>query len=283
MVYKCFDKKFFGNDIENENISSKKLAEELQKPIIRKFNKIKLYSRFIDNIWGADLADVQLISKIDKGFRFLLCLIDVHSKYAWVIPLNDKKGITITNAFQKFLDKSKRKPNKIWVDQGSEIYNRSMKSWLEKIFYMEMYSTHNEGRCVAGRFSRILENKIYKYMTSVSKNVYIDKADVNKYNNTYHNTIKMKLADVNSNYIFDSSNEIDEKDPQFKVGDIVRISKYKNTLVKGCTPNWSKEVFVIKKAKHTVPLTYLKGGKLLELSIKKNCKKQIKKNLELKK
>ena len=93
----------------------------------------------------------------------------------------------------------------------------------------------------------------------------------------------MKLADVNSNHIFDSSNEIDEKDPKFKVGDIVRISKYKNTLVKGCTPNWSKEVFVIKKAKHTVPLTYLKGGKLLKLSIKKNCKKQIKKNLELKK
>ena len=108
-------------------------------------------------------------------------LTDVHSKYAWVIPLNDKKGITITNAFQKILDKSKRKPNKIWVDQGSEIYNRSMTSWLEKNFYMEMYSTHNEGRCVAGRFIGILENKIYKYMTSVSKNVYIDKADVNKY------------------------------------------------------------------------------------------------------
>ena len=78
-----------------------------------------------------------------------------------------------------------------------------MKSWLEKNFYMEMYSTHNEGRCVTGRFIRILENKIYKYMTSVSKNVYIDKADVNKYNNTYHNTIKMRLADVNSNHIFD--------------------------------------------------------------------------------
>ena len=89
MVYKFFHKKIFGNGIENENISSKKLAEELYKPIIRKFNKIKLYSPFIDNIWGADLADVQLISKIDKGFRFLLCLIDVHSKYAWVIPLND--------------------------------------------------------------------------------------------------------------------------------------------------------------------------------------------------
>ena len=147
-----------------------------------------------------------------------------------------------------------------------------------------MYSTHNEGRCVvAERFIRILENKIYKYMTSVSKNVYTDKVDVNKYNNTYHSTIKMKLADVNSNHIFDSSNEIDEKDPKFKVGDIVRISKYKNTFVKGCTPNWSEEVFVIKKAKHTVPLTYLKGGKLLELSIKKNCKKTNQEELRIEK
>ena len=86
---------------------------------------------------------MQLISKFNKGFKFLLCVIDIYSKYAWIILLKDKKGIAITNAFQKVLDESNRKPNKIWVDKGSEFYNRSMKSWLEKN-NIEMYSTHNE-------------------------------------------------------------------------------------------------------------------------------------------
>ena len=105
---------------KNKNISNKKLAEELHKPIIRTFNKRKVQSPFIDNIWLADLAHMQLISKFNERFRFLLCVIDIYTKYAWVIPLKDKKGITITDAFQKMLKKSNRKPNKIWVDKGSE-------------------------------------------------------------------------------------------------------------------------------------------------------------------
>ena len=103
-----------------------------------------------------------------------------------------------------------------------------------------MYSTHNEGKSViAERFIRTLKNKIYKYMTSISKNVYIDKLDdiVNKYNNTYHSTIKMKPVDVKSNTYIDSSKEINNKDPKFKIGDFVRISKYKNIFAKGYTPN----------------------------------------------
>ena len=112
-----------GSSIKNENIHNKELAEELHKPITRKFNKRKVQSPVIDNIWGADLADMQLVSKFNRGFRFSLCIIDIYSKYAWVIPLKDKKGITITNAFRKILDESNRKPNKIWVDKSSEFYN----------------------------------------------------------------------------------------------------------------------------------------------------------------
>ena len=100
-----------------ENIQ---LADELHKPIIRKFKKRKVHSSFRDNIWGIDLADMQLLSKFNKGFRFLLCVIDIFSKYAWVIPLKDKKGVSIVNVFQKILKESDRKPNKIWVDKGSE-------------------------------------------------------------------------------------------------------------------------------------------------------------------
>ena len=121
-----------------------------------------VYSGFKDNIWGVDLADIQLISKFHKGTRFLLCVIDIFSNYAWVVPLKNKKGITIVNAFQKILDNSSKKPNKIWVNKGSEYYNSSSKKWL-KGNDIEMYSTCNEGKSVvAERFIRTLKNKIYK-------------------------------------------------------------------------------------------------------------------------
>ena len=128
-----------------------------------------MYSAFKDNIWGADLADMQLISKFNKGFRFLLCDIDIFSKYARVVPLKDKKGLSIVNAFQSILKDSNRKPDKIWVDKGSEFYDSSFKKWLQDND-IEMYSTHNEGKSVvAERFIRTLKNKIYKYMTSIKK------------------------------------------------------------------------------------------------------------------
>ena len=134
-----------------------------------------------------------------------------------------------------------------------------------------MYSTHNEGKSVvAERFIRTLKNKIYKYVTSISKNVYIDKLDdiVDEYNNTYHTTIKMKPIDVKDNTYINADKEIDNKDPKFKVVDHVRISKYKTIFAKGYMPNWSEEVFVIKKVKNTVPWTYvindLNGEKMKE-------------------
>ena len=114
-------------------MSDQQLAEELHKAIIKKFKKRKVQSLFIDNIWGTDLGDMQLISKFNQGICFLLRVIDIYSKYAWVIHLKDKKGITITNAFQKILDKSNRKLSKISEDKGSEIYSKPMKSWLEKM------------------------------------------------------------------------------------------------------------------------------------------------------
>ena len=120
-----------------------------------------------------------------------------------------------------------------------------------------MYLIHNKGKSVvAERFIRTLKIKIYKYMTSISKNVYIDELDdiVNEYN-TYHRTIKVKPVEVKDNTYIDFKKEVNDKDPKFKVGDHVRISKYKNIFAKGYTPNWSEEVFVIKKVKNTVPWT----------------------------
>ena len=123
-----------------------------------------------------------------------------------------------------------------------------------------MYSTHNEPKSVvAERFIRTIKNKIYKYMTSISKNVYIDKLDdiEHKNNNKKHRTIIMKPIDVKNNIHIDFGKEVNDNDPKFKVGDHVRISKYKNIFAKDYTPNWSEEVFVIKKIKSTVPWTYV--------------------------
>ena len=123
-----------------------------------------------------------------------------------------------------------------------------------------MYSTHNEGKSVvAERFLRKIKNKIYKYMTSISKNVYIDKLDdiVHKYNNKKHIIIKMKPIDVKDNTYIDFGKEVNNNDPKFKVGDHVRISKYRNIFAKGYTPNCSEEVLVIKKNKNAVPWNYV--------------------------
>ena len=214
---------------------------------------------FKDNIWGADLADMQLLSRYNKGIRFLLGVIDIISKYAWVVPLKAKKGVSIVTAFQSVLKQSNRKPNKIWVDKGSEFYNASFKKWLQDNDIV-MYSTNNEGKSVvAERFIRTLKSKFYKHMTSISKNVYIDNLNdiVNEYNNPYHNTIKMKPIDVKDDTYINTDKQINNKDPKFKVGDHVRISKHKNIFAKGYTPNWSEEISVIKKVKKTAPWTYV--------------------------
>ena len=185
----------------------------------------------------------------------------------FVIPLKDKKGISIVNAFNKIIKQSNRrakgtsaqhvKPNKIWIDQGSEFYNNVFKKWLSDNDII-MYSTYNEGKSVvAERFIRTLKSKLYKHMTAIGKNVYYDVLDdvVNEYNSTKHSTIKMKPI-----YVIDNKrvyiDEHNDKDSRFKVGDRVRIYKFKNIFAKGYTTNWSKEIFIVDKVNDTVPYTY---------------------------
>ena len=169
--------------------------------LLESSKKRKFYSSFKDNIWGCDLADMRLIAKHNKGIRYILCVIDLFSKYAWV--------------------------------EGKSL--------------------------VAERFIRTLKNKIYKHLTAISKNVSFDALDdiVNKYNNTYHKTIKMKPVGVGDDSFAEYNEKSNEKDPKFKVGDHIRISKFKNAFAKGYTPNWSEEIFVVKKIKNTVPWTYI--------------------------
>ena len=151
MVYKFFNERSKGSGIENKN-----LADELHKPIIRNFKRRKVYSSYKDNIWGVDLADMSLISKFNKGTKYLFCVIDLFSRYAWVVGLKNKKGDSIVERFKSILDSSGRKPNKIWVDHGSEFYNNKFKGFLIEND-IEMYSNFNEGKSVvAERFIKTL-------------------------------------------------------------------------------------------------------------------------------
>ena len=176
---------------------------------------------------------MQLLSKYNKGIKYLLCGNDLFSKYAWVIPLKAKIEIGIVNAFQKIISEG-RKPNKIWVDQGGEFYNNLFKRFL-KINNIEMYSTYNEGKSVvAERFIRTLKNKIFKHMTAISKNVYFDVLDdiVNKYNNTVHRSIKIdviKPIDVTS----DSYAEYNEDSNEKKIRNLklVIMFEFQNTKI----------------------------------------------------
>ena len=231
MVYKFFENRSKESGLKE----NKQLANELHKPIKNhKNHKRKMYSSFKDNIWGVDLVDVKLISKHNKGIKYLLCVIDLFRKYARVIPLKDKKGMSIVTAFQKILKQSNRKPNKIWVDQGSEFYRNSFKKWA-KDNYISMYSTHNEGKSVsAERFIRTLKNRIYKHMAAIGKNVYYDILDdiVKKYNNTYHRTIKMKSTDVKDDFLLNIMKSLMKKILNLKQTIVLEFQSTKVFLLK---------------------------------------------------
>ena len=209
-----------------------------------------MYPSFKDNIWGVDLADTQLINKDNKGIKYLLCAIDLFSKNGFVVALKDKKRVTVTNAFQSILHNSKRKPNKMWTDQGSEFYN-SFKKMLQENGII-MYSTHNEGKSiVAERFARTLKNKIYKHMKVASKNAYFNVLNdiVDEYNNTYQKANKMKPTDVKSDSFAAYTEESNKKDPKFKVAIMSGFQSIKIFLLKDTVLIGVKRFLLLKKLK----------------------------------
>ena len=197
-----------------------------------------------------------------------------------VVPLKNKKSDSIVEGFQSILKNSGRKPNNVWVDHGNEIYNNNT----------EMYSTHNEGKSVvAERFIKTLKNKVYKHMNYISKNVCFNVLDdiVRKYNSIVHSSIKIKPKNVTDDSFIEYNEESNKKDPKFKVGDNVRISKYKNIFAEVYTPNWSEEVFVVNKVQNTIPWTYLindlNGEKIMGSFYEKELQKTDQKEFRIKK
>ena len=255
-------KKTLGLGVENDN---KILSKELHKPKRKNYVRRKIIVNHIDEIFAADLVEMQKFSKMNKGYRYLLTCIDIFSKYAFVIPLKDKKGITIKNALQKIFNK--RKPKFLWTDNGKEFYNNQVNDLLEKN-NIKLYSTNNSEikSSVIERFNRTFKNIMYKKFTENNNTIFYNIIDklVNEYNNKYHRTIKMTPVEaskkINENkikqiYNFEKTNKI----AKFKIGDHVRISLNKNIFEKSYETNWTEEIFVIYDIKYSnVPYYYLK-------------------------
>ena len=187
-----------------------KLANELHKPIIRKFKRRKVnFGNFPNEIWSADLIDLKKLKKYNNGFQYIINIIDLYSRHAWSIPIKNKTGKSIVEAFNSLSET--KKPKKLWVDNGSEFYNKIFKKWLNDN-NIEMYSTFNEGKAVViERFNRTLKNKMFKYFTANGTYKYIDilSSLINEYNNKKHSSTKLSPNEL----YFDKQNskKISEK------------------------------------------------------------------------
>ena len=198
-------------------------------------------------------------SKHNEGHTFLLLVIDIFSKYGWVIPLKDKKGETVAEALKTIFEE--RKPEKLWTDKGKEFYNKNVKDLIE------LYSTENEEKSsIVERWIRTMKEKMWKYFTDNNTYTYMDVLPelVEDYNNTVHSSTKFTPVEASKKKnelnvwrnLYPDRLKIHDLTPKFSVGDEVRISKKKKTFEKGYTTRWTEEIFTITEIQNTNPITY---------------------------
>ena len=255
---------------EGVPIMSEELATELHKPVRKHFKKRRVISKHVDDIWAADLVDMQYYSRSNKGYKYILMVIDVFSKYGWAEPLKNKTGAETIRAFSKIWDTDQKPPKYLWTDKGKEFDNKLFRNLLEKK-KVHLYWTENEEKSsVVERWNRTIKSRMWKYFTKNRTGVYIDvlPSIIERYNNTYHRSIKGTPSDARkpSNYqhvfnaLYNNNENLNTNSlrppPKFKIGDQVRISKLKKKFEKGYTANWTEEVFTIEKIQATIPYTY---------------------------
>ena len=236
----------------------------LHKPIRRRFRRNRVIVGSIDQQWQMDLADMQSMQKFNDGYRYLLVCIDVFSKYACLVPLKNKTGLSLVVAFKTILS-SGRKPEKIITDQDTEFFNKHFKALL-KDEDIELYKTYNETKAsVVERLIRMLKARMWRYFTAKKTMRYIDTLPdlVYSYNHTVHRSIKKKPADVTVDNekqvwhtLYDDHDEVKHPKYKFKIVDQVRISKIKRTFNKGYLPNFSKEIFTVSQQVPCNPPVY---------------------------
>lgn len=250
-------------DITEEKI---RLADELHRPARRNYPRRQVIIRGLDETWQADLVDMTANVDDNNGYKYILTVIDNFSKYAWAVPLKSKSGFEVAKMMRSIFIRDYRVPKKLQVDKGKEFYNRNFQSLMAHN-QIHMYSTESNLKpCIVERFNRTLKEKMWKLFSLYGSYKWIDILSqiVLTYNNTKHRTIKMKPKDVTTenektirqeiygNFIVNNPTR-----GKYKVGDRVRISKFKHIFEKGYTPNWTTEIFTVRKELITQPVTYL--------------------------
>ena len=252
--------------MEKQQQKQQLLAKEVFSPQITKFRRERIIPLYKDETWSADLIDKSSLSKYNNNYKFILTVIDIFTKYAWAIPSKNKSGLSITNGFKIVLSEhsqggsESRKPEKLWVDRGSEFYNKTIKSLLKE-YETKLYSTYSDLKAVfIERFNRTLLQIINKpiFVTGDGNWVNILNDAVITYNNNIHSTIKMTPVDASINpdivrYIISFSTKIE---PKIKVGDYVRNADKRYIFSKGYTSNWNRELFKINEDLKSQPPTY---------------------------
>ena len=240
------------------------LADELHKPVRKNFPKRYVFVRNVDDIWGADLIDMRSLSKDNDGYKYVVMVIDVFSKYGWAVPIKYKTGDEVKSALESIF--AKQTPRKIWSDEGNEFYNSKVLRLLKK-HNIEIYSTENEEKCsVIERWNRTIKTQLWKYFTANGTHRYIEILQplIDKYNSTKHRSIGFTPSDARkpSNYqqvfhnLYYKKVKENLKAPKYKVGDKVRLAIKKDKFEKAYIINWSDRVYTISKVLNTIPHTY---------------------------
>lgn len=239
------------------------IVHELHKPARRTFKRRSVLLKGIDDLWQADLVEMIPYAGSNKGYKYLLTVIDCFSKYAWVVPIKNKTASEVCRGFEKIL--SERKPNNLHTDNGKEFYNKMFRK-LMKNNDINHYSTFSNLKAsIIERFNRTLKSAMWKKFSLQGSYCWLSilPALVDKYNKTKHSTIKMAPASVRGSKVeaqllkdVYSKRSSPNKIIKFGVGDRVRISKYKAQFAKGYQPSWSTEIFTVAEVRKTVPVTY---------------------------
>jgi len=233
----------------------------LHKISNKRFKRNPMISRYIDQWWQSDLADMSLLSKFNRGVKYLLVIIDVLSKFGWIVPLLNKKPESIINGLEKIIKSSKRKPIYLYTDAGREYVNSKLQKLLNENNIKHVIARNTETKsAIAERWIRTIKQKIYKFMTAKNTKTYINKLDniVDSYNRTVHSRTKFKPFDVNKSnekLVFRNLYKgLDSKSNKIlKTNTPVRLQKIKRTFEKGYESNWTKEIFLIDKILNTKP------------------------------
>lgn len=241
-------------------------AHEIHHQVKRKFKRRKVIVTGRDEIWAMDLASMESLASYNDDYKYILCIIDVFSKFAWCVPLKNKTGTSILKAVKDVVSESQRSPEKIWVDRGSEFYNKDFKRWAESN-NITIYSTYGESKSVVvERFIRTLKELLAKKFSATNSRVWTKMLPntLKFYNTKFHKTIQMSPTAASDptnevqvyNNIYKIKDKEKKKKPKFKVDDNVRISRLKEKFEKGYEHNFSFEVFKVSEVLKTDPVTY---------------------------